>query len=76
MDPNSDYPITSFRKLLLPTQLTKVAFFEDQSLSALESRINAWVDTTKSLVVSVSPPEQRGDEVITSVTYIKADGNG
>ena len=67
-----DFPLPSLRDFMLPDQLVLIQSFEAETLQALDTEVNRWVQQTKSIIAIPSTITQAEGKYLLTLTYVPA----
>lgn len=71
---NQEFPISSLREFLLPSQLVGVRMFEADNLQALDDKVNRWIFDTKSIVAIPSSISRTADgNYMIAISFVPAN---
>ena len=72
MSKSVEFPLQSLRQFMMPDQTVQLKTFQAKDIQQLDLQINAWVQTTKSIIAVPGPVVISTDGVALSLTFVDA----
>jgi len=68
-----EFPVSSLREFLLPSQTVFIKTFEDATLAGLDAKISAWVHETQNIIAIPSSVSKFEGVYMIALSYVSAN---